>query len=108
MAIIYNNSHQCRVINYCVMYITQHNDGRAGEVGKRRGREEREGDKEGVEVRRRKDEEREGTEGERKITFCKVRWKERKRERERERERGRLGEEDRGKQRRAVKGRRRE
>ena len=75
------------------MYITQHNDGRAGEVGKRRGRGEREGDKEGVEVRRRKDEEREGTEGERKITFCKVRGRERKRERERERERevGRRG-----------------
>ena len=42
------------------MYRTQHNDGTKGdrEVGKRRG--EREGAKEGVEVKRRKEEEREG------------------------------------------------
>ena len=39
------------------MYRTQHNNGTEGEVGKRR--EEREGDKEGVEVKRRKEEERE-------------------------------------------------
>ena len=70
------------------MYRTPHNDGREGdrEVGKR-WRGEREGDKEGVVVKRRK-EERERTEGERKITFCRVRGKEREREREREREGG--------------------
>ena len=47
------------------MYKTQHNDGTEGdrEVGKRR-RGERKRDKEGVEVKRRKEEEREGTEGE--------------------------------------------
>ena len=45
------------------MYRTQHNDGRKGdrEVGKR-GRGDKEGDKEGVEVKRRKEEERERTE----------------------------------------------
>ena len=48
------------------MYRTQHNDGREGEVGKRR-RGESEGDKEVVEVKRMKEEERERTEGERKI-----------------------------------------
>ena len=69
------------------MYRTQHNDEREGdrEVGNR-WRGEREGDKEGVEVKRRK-EEREGTEEERKITFCRVRGKEREREREKGRER---------------------
>ena len=74
------------------MYRTPHNDGREGdrEVGKR-WRGEWEGDKEGVKVKRRKEEEREGTEGERKITFCRVRgeWegeRERKGERERESE----------------------
>ena len=41
------------------MYRTQHNDGREGEVGKRR-RGEKKGDKEVVEVKRRKDEGREG------------------------------------------------
>ena len=48
------------------MYRTQHNDGKDGdrEVGKR-WRGEREEDKEGVEVKRRKEEERERTEGER-------------------------------------------
>ena len=51
--------------------------------GRRRGI--REGDKEGVKVKRRKEEEREGTKGERKITFCRVRG-EREGERERERE----------------------
>ena len=67
------------------MYRTQHNDGREGdrEVGKR-WRGEREGDKEGLVVKRRK-EEREKTEGERKITFRRVRGKERERKRERER-----------------------
>ena len=45
---------------------------------------EREGYQEGLEVKRRKEEEREGTEGERKITFCRVRGKEGERERERE------------------------
>ena len=68
----YNNNHLCRIINYCVMFRTQHNDGREGEVGKRK-RGEREGDKEGVEVKRKKEEERERTEGEIKITFCMVR-----------------------------------
>ena len=74
MVIIYNNNHLCRIINYCAMYRTQHNDGREGdsEVGKR-WRGEREGYQEGVKVKRRKEEEREGTEGERKITFCRVR-----------------------------------
>ena len=72
------------------MYRTQHNDGTEGdrEVGKR-WRGEREGDKEGVEVKRRKEEERQGTEGERKIIFCRVRGRERERgggERERRRE----------------------
>ena len=79
MVIIYNNY---------VMYRTQHNDGREGEVGKRR-RGERVGDKEGVEVKRMKEEEREGTKGERKITFWRVRGKGREREEGRERERGR-------------------
>ena len=81
MVIIYNNNHLCRIINYCVMYRTHHNDGREGdrEVGKR-WRGEREGDKERVEVKRRKDE-REGTEGKRKITFCRVRGRVRERER---------------------------
>ena len=69
MAIIYNNNHLCRIISYCVMYRTQHNDGSEGDrkVGKR-GRGEKEEDKEGVEVKRRKEEEKNGTEGERKIT----------------------------------------
>ena len=73
------------------MYRTQPNDGREGdrEVGKR-WRGEMEGDKKGVKVRRRKEEEREGTKGERKITFCMVRG-EREGERERERERGSEG-----------------
>ena len=44
------------------MYRPQHNDGREGEVGKRR-RGVWEGDKEGIEVKRMKEEEREGTEG---------------------------------------------
>ena len=46
------------------MYRTQHNDGREGEVGMRG---EREGDKGGggVDVKRRKEEEKEITEGER-------------------------------------------
>ena len=63
----------------CIEHNT--NDGREGdrEAGKR-WRGEREGDKEGVEVKRRKEGEREGTEGERKITFCRVRGKERERE----------------------------
>ena len=52
--------------------------------GRRRGI--REGDKEGVKVKRRKEEEREGTKGERKITFCRVRG-EREGERERKGER---------------------
>ena len=47
------------MINYCVMYRTQHNDGREGEVGKRR-RGEREGDKEWVELKKRKEARREG------------------------------------------------
>ena len=64
------------------MYRTQHNDGREREVGKRR-REE----KEGVEVKRIKEEEREGTEEEGKITFWRVRGREREREEGRERER---------------------
>ena len=74
------------------MYRTQQNDGREGdrEVGKR-WRGEREGDKEGVKVKRRKEEEREGTEGERKITFCRVRG-EREGEREKGRERERVRE----------------
>ena len=42
------------------------------EIGKR-GRGEKDGDQEGVEVKRRKEEEREGTEGKRLITFCRVR-----------------------------------
>ena len=69
------------------MYRTPHNDGREGdrEVGKRWR-----GDKEGVVVKRRK-EERERTEGEGKITFCRVRGKERERERERERGRKLVG-----------------
>ena len=90
----YSNNHLCRIINYCAMYRTQHNDGREGdrEVGKR-WRGEREGYQEGLEVKRRKEEEREGTEGERKITFCGVRGKDGEREkwREREREREREG-----------------
>ena len=45
----YNNNHLCRIINYCVMYRTQHNDEREGEVGKIR-RWER--NKEGVEVKK--------------------------------------------------------
>ena len=50
------------------MYRTQHNDGREGEGdGRGRRRWEREGNKEGVEVKRMKEEEREGSEGERKI-----------------------------------------
>ena len=110
MIIIYNN---------CVMYRPQHNDGREGEVGKRR-RRERVGDKEGVEVKRMKEEEREGTKVERKITFWSLRGngrereKERKGEREREggRERGKEGaskeKENGGERKRAVKGRRRE
>ena len=67
------------------MYETQHNDGTEGdrEVGKRR-RGERKGDKEGVEVKRRKEEEREGTEGEKKIRSLGERGV-----RERERGRGR-------------------
>ena len=71
------------------MYSTHHNDGREGdrEVGKR-WRGEREGDKEGVEVKRRKEEEREGTEGEKKITFCSVRGREEEIGRERERGEG--------------------
>ena len=59
MHILYNNNHLCRMINYCVMYRTQHNDGREGEVGKRR-RGEREGDKEWVELKKRKEARREG------------------------------------------------
>ena len=50
------------------MYRTQHKDGREGEVGKRRR-----GEREEVEVKRMKEEEREGTDGERKITLCRVR-----------------------------------
>ena len=52
------------------MYRTQHNDGTEGdrEVGKKRR-----GEREGVEVKRRKEVEREGTEGEEKITFYGVR-----------------------------------
>ena len=70
------NIPSCRIINYCAMYRTQHNDGTEGdrEVGKR-WRGEREEDKEGVKVKRRKEEEREGTKRERKITFCRVRGK---------------------------------
>ena len=60
------------------MYRTQHNDGGEGEAGKRR-RGEREGDKEGVEEKKRKEEERERTVGERKITFYRVRGREKKR-----------------------------
>ena len=85
------------------MYRTQHNDGREGEVGKRR-RGERVEDKEGVEVKRMKEEEREGTKRERKITFWRVKGKGRERGREgasREKENG-------GERKRAVKGRRRE
>ena len=70
------------------MYRPQHNDGREGEVGKRRSLE-RVGDKEGVEVKRMKEEEREGTKVERKITFWRVRGKGREREEGREREGGR-------------------
>ena len=45
------------------MYRTQHNDGREGDREVRgRWRGEREGDKEGVKVKRRTEEEREGTE----------------------------------------------
>ena len=54
------------------------------EVGKRsRGEKagEKAGDKERVEVKRRKEEKKERTEGERKITFCRVREKLRERER---------------------------
>ena len=42
MVVIYNNKHLCKIINYCVMYKTQHNDGTEGdrEVGKRRRGEE--------------------------------------------------------------------
>ena len=66
------------------MYRTQHNNGREGdrEVGKRWRGEIWGGDKKGVKVKRRKEEEREGTKGERKITFCRVRG-----ERDRETER---------------------
>ena len=76
------------------MYRTQHNDGREGDREvRKRGSGEKEGDKERVEVIRRKEEEREGTEGERKIRHCKVIRRERERERGREggmeRERGR-------------------
>ena len=67
------------------MYRTQHNDGREGEVWTIR-RWEREGNKEGVEVKRMK-EEREGTEGERKITFCRVSERKREEGRAKERER---------------------
>ena len=66
------------------MYRTQHNDGRGGdrEVGKR-WRGEREGDKEGVKVKRKKERRREGgTEGKRKVTFCRVRGRERERGKE--------------------------
>ena len=65
------------------MYRTQHNDGTEGdrEVGKI-WRGEREWDKKGVMVKRRKEEEREKTEGERKITLCRAGGKEKKRERE--------------------------
>ena len=86
------------------MYRTQHNDGREREVGKRR-REE----KEGVEVKRIKEEEREGTEEEGKITFWRVRGRERERERGRGgREGASMEKENGGERRRAVKGRRRE
>ena len=68
------------------MYRTQHNDGREGEVWTI-GRWEREGNKEGVEVKRMKEEEREGTEGERKITFCRVSERKREEGRAKERER---------------------
>ena len=46
MVIIYNNNHLCRIINYCVMYGTQHNDGTEGEVERKeeeRGRRIRRG-----------------------------------------------------------------
>ena len=61
MVIIYNNNYLCRIIYHCVMYRTQHNNGREGcrEVGKR-WRGEREEDKEGVKVKRRKEEEERG------------------------------------------------
>ena len=74
------------------MHRTQPNDGREGdrEVGKR-WRGEREEDKEVVKVKRRKEEEREGTKRERKITFCRVRG-EREGERERKGERERVRE----------------
>ena len=81
MVIIYNNNHLCRIINKLLIK-TQHNNGREG---CRKEMERGEGeDKKGVEVQRRKEEEREGTKGERKITFCRVRG-----EREGEREKGR-------------------
>ena len=47
MAIIYNNNHLCRIINYCVMYRTQHNDGREGDREVVKRREERGGKKGG-------------------------------------------------------------
>ena len=64
MVTIYNNGHLCRIDTYhCGMYRTQHYDGREKDrkVGKR-GRGEREEDKEGVEMKRRKEEESEVTE----------------------------------------------
>ena len=84
MVIIYNNNQLCRIIN---LLCIEHNVGREGDrkVGKR-WRREREGDKKVVEVKRRKEEEREGTEGERKITFCRAREREREIEKGRERE----------------------
>ena len=62
--------------------------GERGRLGSRKEMERGEGgDKKGVKVKRRKEEEREGTKGERKITFCRVRGREREREKGRERER---------------------
>ena len=55
------------------------------EIGNEKKRKR--GDKEGVKVKRVKEQERRGTEGERKIMFCRVRGRERERELERERER---------------------
>ena len=72
----------------------------------KQGRErEGKGNKEGVEVKGMK-EEREETEGERKITFCRARGKVRERGEGRERKGASREKENRGERRKAVKGRR--